>query len=66
MKPMQQLEAEIIFLRGRLERVIELSVEAQGDWTDVQIPYAPEWTTPFKDIAEVAELALSETQAVQS
>lgn len=36
-----------------LREVDEVAYDAQGDWADVEVPYAPEWTAPYKRIEGV-------------
>jgi len=44
-------------LRDALDAIAILADSAQGDWAGVQIPYAPEWTHGYKNIAEFARAA---------
>lgn len=45
-----------------MEHVLRLIVARcraeQGEWADVQEPYAPDWCDPYRKIIEIAERAL--------
>ena len=41
------------------QAAIRTAEEAQGGWAGVLLPYAPEWTEPYKDIIETLEAAIA-------
>lgn len=52
------LTAERDALREALQAIVEIAVDAQGDWHSVQVPYVPSQLVPFQDIENEARAAL--------
>ena len=42
---------------------LDIAEGAQGEWSCVLYPYAPEWTEPFRRIVEVLEPAIAAAEA---
>ncbi len=45
-------------LLAALHNIEAAAVDAQGDWACVDVPYAPMWTMPYKEIASAARAAI--------
>ena len=45
-------------LEAALEEIDNAAMQAQGEWSSVEEPYAPEWTLDYKSVRDVVADAL--------
>ncbi len=56
------LNAAAPALLAAARAALGIAEATQGEWSNVLLPYAPDWTKPFKDIVETLDAAIKQAK----